>query len=172
MNSMKTTMRTILLELERGSRSDYCREVCEADGYHVDLPRAGFGATPSTPAEESQLRHDACLEELLSALVDGELSAEAQREVEQRLERNAELRDCLAGLRQTSDRLQELPTYHLGRQFTERVVLLVELASEGVSLPDPAIEFSFSDQLTDDHQEFGTAPRREGPAESLLVIGG
>ncbi len=64
--------------------------------------------------------------ELLSAYLDGELSAAEQAEVERLLAENAHARQLLDELRALSTSLQELPQYKLEEDFPERVLRAAE----------------------------------------------
>jgi anti-sigma factor RsiW len=91
-------------------------------------------------------------DELLSAYLDGELTAEEQAEVEQLLAANPAARQLLEELRALSSALQAMPAYTLEEDLSGRVLRLAErrmLAGSGES--------------TRDTEPVGTIPAREGP---------
>ena len=84
--------------------------------------------------------------ELLSAYLDGELTAEEQAEVERLLARSPAARQLLDELRALSSTLQNLPQYKLAEDLSERVLrtaerrMLTQSAAPGEAavLPKPA----------------------------------
>src|SRR5262245_34980893 len=65
-------------------------------------------------------------DELLSAYLDGELTAEERAHVEQQLADSAELRQLLDELRSLRSGLELLPRYKLEADFAERVLRKAE----------------------------------------------
>lgn len=74
-------------------------------------------------------------EELISAYLDGELTAEEQSHVEEALAHNAELRQTLEGLRALSQTLQLLPRREPATDWSARV--LARASSSTVDEPHP-----------------------------------
>jgi len=76
--------------------------------------------------------------ELFSAYIDGELTAEEQAEVEQILNDNPEARQLVDDLRSLSSSLQALPVYKLDQDLVSRVLRQAEremLAEPATPLP-------------------------------------
>lgn len=61
--------------------------------------------------------------ELISAYLDGELSADEQRRAEQLLRLSEEHRESLEEMQSLAKDMQRLPTYHLDNQFAARVLV-------------------------------------------------
>ena len=64
--------------------------------------------------------------ELFSADLDGELTAEEQAQIERLLSENAEARQLMDELRALSSALQSMPAYTLGEDIHERVLQMAE----------------------------------------------
>ena len=67
-------------------------------------------------------------DEMLSAYLDGELSAEEQAEVERRLAEEPESRQLLEELRAMSGAIQAMPRHKLGEEFRDQVLRRAERA--------------------------------------------
>ena len=107
-----------------------------ADRFQRSSPRA-------TVEKSLQMnRQDPFPEELLSAYLDGELTGDQQREVEQRLASSAEQRQLLDDLRSLQDQLRQLPKYHLDDDFVERVLRETERRSRNPVAVEPHDDFS------------------------------
>lgn len=90
--------------------------------------------------------------ELLSAYLDGELTAEEQAEVEQLLAANPAARQLLEELRALSSTLQAMPAWSLEEDLSGRVLRLAERRM-----------LAGSDESTRDTEPARTIPTREGP---------
>jgi len=88
---------------------------------------------------------DAFSDELLSAYLDGEVSAEERKEVERLLAESAEHRRMLDGLRRLDDHLRLLPEYRLDDRVSRRIYDEVERLSQ--SSTTDAQEAEFTDEL-------------------------
>jgi anti-sigma-K factor RskA len=86
-----------------------------------------------------QPRHFDDLSELLSAYLDGELTAEEQALVEQRLGESAEFRQLHDELRSLRSSLETLPRHKLGPDFTEAVLRRAERAMLATPALKPAL---------------------------------
>jgi anti-sigma factor RsiW len=90
-------------------------------------------------------RQDPFSEELLSAYLDGELSGDQQREVEQSLAASPERRQLLDDLRSLRNQLGHLSRYRLGDDFADRVLGEVRRRS-GMPTGDAPLQ-GFSEEL-------------------------
>jgi len=80
-------------------------------------------------AEDSPSKTNAAMIEELVAYLDGELDAEASREVERRLSQDATYRQKLRQLEQSWDLLDRLPKADVGEVFTQSTVAMVAVAA-------------------------------------------
>ncbi len=75
--------------------------------------------------------NDVFSEELLSAYLDDELSADERARVENALEANSDLRRILDDLQIVSAQLQQLPRYQVGRDLSAEVLRKIEQSEQG-----------------------------------------
>ena len=75
---------------------------------------------------------DPLQDEMLSAYLDGELTAEEQAEVERRLAEEPESRQLLEELRAMSGAIQAMPRHKLGEEFRDQVLRRAERAARCV----------------------------------------
>jgi len=76
--------------------------------------------------------NDVFSEELLSAYLDDELSADERGRVESALEENGDLRRILDDLQMVSAQLQQLPRYQVGRDLSAEVLCKIEQSEMGL----------------------------------------
>ena len=78
----------------------------------------------------NQEREQARIDELLSAYIDGELAPETRAELEDRMEREPELRQQLEGLRQTVALVRGLPQVEAPRHFLITPAMVADAAPQ------------------------------------------
>jgi anti-sigma factor RsiW len=83
---------------------------------------------------------DAFSDELLSAYLDGEVSAEERKEVERLLAESNEYRRMLDGLRSVSEHLRLLPEYRLDASVSQRICDEVDRLSQSIETGDQEAE--------------------------------
>ena len=84
--------------------------------------------------------HDVFNEELLSAYLDGELSSEQRRQVEDHLATSAEHRALLEELQVLGEQLEQLPSYSLDKGFSARVIERTKYLARTQADGDAALE--------------------------------
>jgi anti-sigma factor RsiW len=108
-------------------------------------------------------------EELLSAYLDGELSAEQRREVEEVLADSAEQRQVLDELRDLHTQLQQLPRCQLGDEFVERVLQEAQRRSLATAAPTAEPEAEFSEELLSAYLDDEASPAQRQQVETWLA---
>jgi anti-sigma factor RsiW len=114
-------------------------------------------------------RQDPFSEELLSAYLDGELSGDQQREVEQWLASGAEHCQLLDDLRSLQDQLRQLPKYHLGEDFVERVLRETERRSRIPAVLEQGNDFS--EELLSAYLDHEASEEQRRQVEAWLATG-
>jgi anti-sigma factor RsiW len=106
-------------------------------------------------------------EELLSAYLDGELTADQRREVEQSLAGNAGHRQLLDELRGLHAQLAQLPKFHLGDDFTARVLREV---GRRTFAPTPSVpESEYTEEVLSAYLDGEASPDQRRQVEAWLA---
>jgi hypothetical protein len=85
-----------------------------------------FDRSPDEPGRDAFARDEALNEELLSAYLDGECTADEQADAEARIAASPELRQLVDDLRNVRASLEILPQHRLEANFAERVLRRAE----------------------------------------------
>ncbi len=105
-------------------------------------------------------------DELISAYLDGELTAEEQTQVEQMLVESAEHRRLFEELRALRDSLQALPNYQLPDEFADRVL---RRAQRAMSESEASGQKSVSPSLSDAGNWRSAVTAMAGVAAALVI---
>ncbi len=117
--------------------------------------------------------HKSWNDELISAYLDGELTAEEQAQVELALGSDASLRQMHDDLRALRHSLQSMPRVKLGDDFTAQVLAQAKLAKQAAGPSDAALAPSTREQpsITSSDRQPATTPPISPPPAAATPIG-